>query len=73
MKKKLDQENQSLYRDLNLGIAEHEAGLLLFERRSLVISNQFSYYRVFNKYDSPVVSTEMRPARFSPTVWNSTL
>jgi hypothetical protein len=31
MKKKLGQVNPSLRRDLNLGCAEHEAGLLPFE------------------------------------------
>jgi hypothetical protein len=48
--KKLDQEYRFLYRDLNLTIAEHEAGLFPFKWRSLVIScNQFSGYRVFIK------------------------
>jgi len=61
-------------RDLTLGSAEHEPELLPFEWRSLVIScNQFSGYRVFMKYGNPVVSTEMRRARFTPTVRDSAL
>jgi len=59
MKTKFGQENGSFCRDLNLGSAEHEAGLLPFEWRSLVISyNQFSDFRVFIKYDSTINQEE---------------
>jgi len=74
MKKKLGQENRSFCPDLNLDSAEHEAGLLAFEWRSLVIScNQFLDYRVFMIYGSPIVSTEMRRSRFPPAVRDSAL